>query len=167
MDIENPLDKAAELAKNAGEGAAGLLGGVARFLEQVTGDAFTAAVFAAMLLFTLSLIKSGSGARNPSLYARTIVSIGILGIIIMSAIIVSMAYETYTPLYDVFREKYLIYKGITGLEIPEAGPSFFSHVSPVIMKQKWFILIFITMTVTGVIMLFFTRTSSTSKTIES
>jgi hypothetical protein len=151
MTIENPLDHAADLAQNAGNAAAGLLGGTARFLEQVTGDAFTAAVFAAMLLFTLSLIRGASGARNPKLYIYSIIAIG--GMIITTAFLLILynTIEQHSIEHIQYIENSYIHKGF-GLHFDETEPTIFHIFGSTFNKLKWYVLIGTVMTSVGSIM---------------
>jgi hypothetical protein len=79
--IDNPLDSAANSAKHLGGAISELLRGTARWLEQATGDAFTAAVVAALLMFALSLLKGGAIARNTKIYAYGLICMGAAGVI--------------------------------------------------------------------------------------
>jgi len=151
MAIENPLDKAAEIARSSGDMAAGLLGGTARFLEQVTGDAFTAAVFAAMLIFTLSLVKGAAGARNPSIYINSII---IIGIFIMSAIVALAVYgaqEQFSIEAIEYKERLYIHKGFN-VPFRDNEPVLMNMIFAKFAKLKWYSLIGAIMTVAGIIM---------------
>lgn len=66
--MENPLDSAGRLAKGAGDTIAVAFSSTARFLEHLTGNVTTAAIFAFFLLLTLSIVKSVASSRNPALY---------------------------------------------------------------------------------------------------
>lgn len=78
--MDNPLDTAGNAVKNVGEYGSQALFGFARFLEQITGDAVSAAIFAGFLLFAIMLIKGAGLSRNHSLYATAIKNLGIIGI---------------------------------------------------------------------------------------
>jgi len=156
MAVENPLDKAAELAKNAGEGAAGLLGGIARFLEQVTGDAFTAAVFAAMLLFTLSLIRGAAGARNPRIYITTITIVGLIGIVGVFVVAGIISSSLFADELLKYRESYLLHRGLN-IQFDGTEPSRIKSLFFILDRFKWYAFIFCAMLITGIIMKFTLR----------
>lgn len=163
MAVENPLDKAADLAKNAGDMASGLLGGTARFLEQVTGDTFTAAVFAAMLIFTLTLVKGAAGARNPRIYIKTIVFIGAAIIIGVAAISAYNAFDQFPLEFIRYKESLYTHKGF-GVPFSESEPTKSALAIETFQKLKWYCLIGVAMTSAGIIMSFVTRSNKSTNT---
>lgn len=158
MAIENPLDKAADLAHNAGDGLAGLLGGTARFLEQVTGDTFTAAVFAAMLLFTLTLVKGAASSRNPRIYISSIIFVGFI-IIGGTAAVSAYNASVQLPVALIeYKEALYIHKGFE-LAFEEAEPTGLGMFLTSFEKLKWYALIGTIMAAAGLIMLIFTKST--------
>lgn len=91
--MENPLDTAGEVVQGAGDNGAQLLFGIARFLEQLTGDATSAAIFAGLLIFALGLLRKVSTVNNVQLYAKGMVIVCTFGLIILSLMSVYVGYK--------------------------------------------------------------------------
>jgi hypothetical protein len=92
--MENPLDVAGELVQGAGDNGAQLLFGIARFIEQLTGDVTGAAIFTAMLLFSLGLLRKTAMVNDVQLYAKGMVIVCALGLFILAIVSVYVGYGT-------------------------------------------------------------------------
>jgi hypothetical protein len=157
MAIENPLDKVADVARSTGDAAAGLLGGTARFLEQITGDATSAAIFAALLLFILSLVRGAASARNQALYAKAILVIGIISIFSLFGYSLIMAKIDLSNKYPAWRELSFIYRGYTARDYNIQEPTLYSSVLLLMSKDKWYYIILSITSFTGIVLYVLTR----------
>lgn len=149
--MENPLDTLGGAAKDGGNIAGEFLVGTARFLEQLTGNATAAAIFAGFLLFALSLIRVAATARNHALYGNSIRLVGIAGLIgILLFVSIHTVLQTGTP-FQTNTEEALIYKGLTGQDyVPDNTPSIFvQRLLANAWNVKWYALIFVVMYVVG------------------
>lgn len=142
--MDNPLDTAGEVVKGAGEVASQGLFGFARFLEQITGDAVSAAIFAGFLIFALTLVKGAGLSRNASLYSQAIMRIGIIGMVGYAAFCLI---QTLGSADDV-SEIDLVVQGLTG-EKPSQSNIFAKNLENVFSLHKWYFFVFIVMTIVG------------------
>lgn len=154
MAIENPIEGLGNLSKEVGEGGQSLLFGVARFLQQITGDAETAAIFGAFLLFTLSLVRGGATARNHMLYALSLIGIGLGGLVILTGLGSAKAIPGLLSLYEPNPERDWLYKGLTSFEMKDEFTVRFAirEVMQAMIKNKWYALVLLDMVGVGAIM---------------
>lgn len=145
--MENPLDSAGELVKGAGEQGANFLFGIARFLEQITGDAVSAAIFAGFLIFALSLIKGAGLSRNSSVYSQAITKLGIIGVVgyLVFSAILAISYSSERSEAD------LVLQGLRG-EKTGAVNGFSGSFVSTFWENKWYLVIFVVMTLVGFIL---------------
>ncbi len=150
--MENPLDTASGLAESAGQGLSGLLAGLARLLEHLTGDAISAAIFAGFLFFSLSLIKGAGSSKNLYLYSRSILSLGVVG---------GIGYLLYVGILSVPRaeeiasvplsESEILQLGLQNIQ-PERDAKYLEAYKAVFLENIWFLIVFVVMTTVGAIL---------------
>ena len=144
--MENPLESAGEAVKGAGELASDGLFGMARFLEQVTGDAVSASIFAAFLLFSLTLIKGAGLSRNSQVYSKAILNFGVVGIgaYVMYSMVGALSISSVTDELDI------IQLGITG-QSKGIAANFYEALFSTLKGNFWYGMVFVVMTTVGFI----------------
>lgn len=164
--MENPLDSAGNAAENIGEGLGGLLRGTARFLEQVTGDAFTAAVVAAVVMFALSLLKGGALVKNTRLYAYGLLCMGVAGLAVLLVIGAlpdagaGIPKQAMTPSADdEYRKALKIGMGENKAIIREQPVTISEQSTPLerYIRHRYYFLLFSVMTFVGLMLVALSR----------
>lgn len=145
--IENPLDTAGQVVKNAGELAGDGLFGIARFLEQVTGDATSAAIFAAFLLFSLGLIKGAGVSRNSNVYSTALRNVGIVGCLAF----LGFCFVTAWGASSVTTETDVLSMGLTGNQ-ETRSEKFTNGLFKTFQNYRWYGAVFLTITIIGFIL---------------
>lgn len=161
--MDNPLDTAGNAVKNAGEYGSQALFGFARFLEQITGDAVSAAIFAGFLLFALMLIKGAGLSRNHSLYATAIRNLGLIGIggYVVYSIIQGIALGTDAN--GKFAESAVLQRGLNGANSAQ-GTQIFSSIWAALNQYFWYGFTFLVMAGVGYIITRISGSMSASQT---
>ena len=148
--MDNPLDTAGNAVKNVGEYGSQALFGFARFLEQITGDAVSAAIFAGFLLFAIMLIKGAGLSRNHSLYATAIKNLGIIGIAGYFVYSVIQGIALGTDSTGKLAENAVLQKGLGGGQ--SSGDSqIIANVWAALSQYFWYGFTFVVMAVVGYI----------------
>lgn len=142
--MENPLETAGELAKDTGDIVSQGLFGLAGFLQQITGDATSAAIFAGFLIFTLGLLKTIAGSKNTAIYAKGLVAVGVVGILGTLTISAINAYGIATKQSILSQAADRIhYRAITNRKW---GDFYMDEFSDAVMastdRLKWYLMIF-------------------------
>lgn len=145
--MDNPLDTAGNAVKNVGEYGSQALFGFARFLEQITGDAVSAAIFAGFLLFALTLIKGAGLSRNSHLFSTSIALLGAIGF---------AGYLVYSLVQGVYMssstdEAALIEQGLNGIQ-NSAASTFFNATVAALSQYFWYGMVFLVMALVGTLL---------------
>lgn len=147
-EVENPLDKAGEAVRAAGEGGSNFLFGISDFLEQVTGNAFVAAVFGFFLLFSLTLIKGASASKDHKIYSKAVKKLGFFGLLGLSLLFVISFVANYRITAAAVQEKNLINLGVWG-KMGDESTSFLEILIQTFSVYKWYGMVFIVMVLVG------------------
>ena len=149
--MDNPLDTLGELFRRGGDLIGAGLGSGARVLENATGDAVTAALFAGFLLFALSLLRGAVGSRNFLLYGRVLAIMGAVGLagVVLLVVVggISGAFSVSVSEEDAF-----LYRSMHGADINSFSQyirRFFSSLISAARYYVWYGLIFVIMIAVG------------------
>ena len=166
--MDNPLDTAGDVVKDAGEYGSGFLFSIARYLEQLTGDATSAAIFAGFLLFTLGLLKVGVTSKHSELYAKGLLGVGAVGIVgvILGTIITAYNLATKSSIVSTVEER-IQYKVITNRNWGDLySDELFAAIFPSFGQYKWYLFVFVVLMTVGFILNFVIRKSQKRLNVE-
>lgn len=153
--LENPLDAIGTIAREGGELAGKGFGLVGKYLTQLTGDSFTAALFAVFLLFTLMLLRGAASSRNSPLYSGGVAVIGGLGLVVTLLASIGSHGGKLVSLFRDNPERDFLYKGLTGYSFESEYKIRFIilELPNILSTHKWYAFIFLNMLVVGLILL--------------
>lgn len=151
--MQNPLDTAGEIVKNSGEHGSQFLFGLARYIEALTGDATTAAIFTGFLLFTLTLVGKAGTSKNAELYSKALMGIAVLGSALMLVVSAWSGYRltVKSGMTTPFPER-LQYMAFTGRNWGEFSlGEFWYHTLSTIDRYGWFFAVFLVIFAVGLL----------------
>lgn len=149
--MENPLDTAGNVVKNSGEYGSQFLFGIARYLEALTGDATTAAIFTGFLLFTLALVGKVGTSKNTELYSKSLMGVCLVGSVLIVIIALISGYGIATKT-NVTKDVGLIiqYKAFTNREWGGFYLDEYLHaVGYTFGKYKWYLFVLVVVFIVG------------------
>ena len=152
--LDNPINTLGEVAKDGGDWLSKGLFGFARMLEQVTGDATSAAIFAAFLLFTISLIRWGAGSKNFLLYAGSLVAVGGGGMVVLAVIAILGAAPDFLSLWQENDDRDYLYQGLSSYAFSEEWKLRFiiRAIPGLLMPYKWHAFVLLNVLGVGLVM---------------
>ncbi len=169
--LDNPLAPIGNIAREGGEIVDKGLGLIWKSLSQLTGDTYTAALFAIFLLFTLTLLRGAASSRNVTIYSGALAIIGTIGTIVVLLFAIVAHRGPIISLFSDNPDRDFLYKGLTGHSYQSEYKFRFviGLIPSMLATSKWYALIFLNMAVVGVVTLFLSaflqskRTSNSTK----